>query len=131
MPLSFEQADRALQAALTKAREMNITVSVAVVDDKGFPVALARMTGARAFTSDVAVGKAKASALFGNTSGRLAETMPAAIAQAVNQATGGRAIFWQGAVPLRVGEELVGAIGTSGSTSENDEIVSQAGADTL
>lgn len=131
MSLSYEQAERALQAALAKAKEMNITVSVAVVDDKGFPVALARMSGARAFTSDVAVGKAKASALFGDTSGRLAERMPAAIAQAVNQATGGRAIFWQGAVPLKAGDAVVGAIGASGSTSENDEIVSQAGADAL
>lgn len=131
MALSYEQAMKALDAALAKAAEMGIAVAVAVVDEKGFPVALGRMDGARYFTSETATGKAKASALFGNSSGRLAQNVPGAIAQAASEATGGRAIFWQGAVPIRIGAELVGAIGASGSTSENDEVVSQAGANAL
>ena len=131
MSLSYEQSQKALSAALAKAGEMSIAVSIAVVDDKGFPAALVRMNGARPFTSDVAIGKAKTSALFGNTSGRVAQNMPAAIAQAVNDATGGRAVFWQGAVPIKAGDDVIGAIGVSGSTSENDEIVAQAGADAM
>lgn len=131
MSLSYEQSQKALSAALAKAGEMSIAVSIAVVDDKGFPAALVRMNGARPFTSDVAIGKAKTSALFGNTSGRVAQNMPAAIAQAINDGTGGRAVFWQGAVPIKAGDDVIGAIGVSGSTSENDEIVAQAGADAM
>jgi uncharacterized protein GlcG (DUF336 family) len=131
MGLSYEQAERALKAAIAKAAEMNIAVAIAVVDDKGGPVALGRIDGARSFTGEVAIGKAKASALFGNPSGRLAQNVPAAIAGAVTEITGGRAIFWQGAVPIRSGGDLIGAIGASGSSSENDEIVSQAGADAI
>ncbi|MGH2585143.1 MAG: GlcG/HbpS family heme-binding protein [Dehalococcoidia bacterium] len=131
MPLTYEQAERALEAAVAKAVEMSIAVAIAVVDDKGGPVALARMNGARYFTGEVAIGKAKASALFGNPSGRMAQNIPPAIAGAVTEITGGRAIFWQGAVPIKSAGELVGAIGASGSTSENDEVVSQAGADAV
>jgi uncharacterized protein GlcG (DUF336 family) len=131
MSLTFEQAERAIKAAVARAGEMGIALAVAVVDDKGGPVALARMDGARYFTGEVAIGKAKASALFGNPSGRMAQNIPAAIANAVTDITGGRAIFWQGAVPIKAGNVLLGAIGASGSTSENDEIVSQAGADAV
>jgi glc operon protein GlcG len=131
MPLNLEQAERAVSTAVAKAKEMGIALSIAVVDASGAPIALARMDGVRAFTAEVAIGKAKASAIFGAPSGRLAERMPAAIAEAVNSTVGGRAVFWQGAVPIHSGGELAGAIGASGSTSENDEIAAQAGADAL
>jgi uncharacterized protein GlcG (DUF336 family) len=131
MGLTYEQAERALKAAIAKANEMKIAVAIAVVDEKGGPLALGRMDGARSFTGEVAIGKAKASAIFGNTSGRLAQNLPAPIAGAVNEISGGRAIFWQGAVPIRSGDDVIGAIGASGSSSDNDEIVSQAGADVV
>jgi uncharacterized protein GlcG (DUF336 family) len=127
--LNYAAAQAALAAALEKAREMNITVAVAVVDDKGAPVALGRMDGARYFTSEVATGKAKASAMFGRPSGRLAENVPDPIKAGASNATGGHPIFWQGAVPIMVDGSVAGAIGASGSSSENDEVVSQAGVD--
>ena len=131
MPLTYEQAHRALEAALARAREMSVALSIAVVDEAGYPIALARMDGARPFTADVAVGKAKASAAFGGDSGTLAQRVPPAIAAAANQAIGGRAVFWQGAVPIKAGDQVLGAIGASGSTSENDEAVVRAGAEAL
>ena len=127
--LNYTVAQAALKAALEKALEMNITVAVAVVDDKGAPVALGRMDGARYFTSEVAMGKAKASAMFGRPSGRLAENVPAPIQAGASNATGGHPIFWQGAVPIMVDGWVAGAIGASGSSSDNDEVVSQAGVD--
>jgi glc operon protein GlcG len=127
--LNYSVAQAALSAAIEKAREMNITVAVAVVDDKGAPVALGRMDGARYFTSEVAMGKAKASAMFGRPSGRLAENVPDPIKAGASNATGGHPIFWQGAVPIMVDGSVAGAIGASGSSSENDEVVSQAGVD--
>jgi glc operon protein GlcG len=127
--LNYAAAQAALGAAIEKAREMNIAVAVAVVDDKGAPVALGRMDGARYFTSEVAMGKAKASAMFGRPSGRLAENVPDPIKAGAANATGGHPIFWQGAVPIMVDGSVAGAIGASGSSSENDEVVSQAGVD--
>src|SRR5688500_3647577 len=100
MPVTYAQAQRALEAAVARAGELSITLSIAVVDEAGYPVALARMDGVRPFTAEVAIGKAKASAAFGSDSGALAQRLPPAITEAINQAIGGRAVFAQGAVPI-------------------------------
>ncbi len=131
MALTYEQAERALQGAMAKARELEANMTFAVVDARGLPVALGRMTGAGALTSDVAAGKARVSAYYGAPSGAIAERMPASIQSSLVAQHGGRLIFWQGAVPIRDGDELVGAIGGSGSTSENDEVAAQAGVDAI
>ena len=127
MALAHEQARTALEAAVAKAAEMKIDVSIAVVDVRGFPVALTRMDGAGGVTSEIAIGKAKVAAMFGRPSGE----RPAPIADALNGMNGWRLVFWQGAVPLQLDGELAGAIGASGSSSENDEVAAQAGADAL
>ena len=127
MPLTTEQATAALDAAVAKAGEMEIAISVAVVDQAGYPIAVKRMDGAAAPTSEIAIGKAKVSVLFGMPSGEF----PGPIANALNGMQGWRLVFFQGAVPIRVDGELVGAIGGSGSSSENDAEAAQAGADAL
>ena len=131
MALKTADADRAVRAAVEKATEMGISLAIAVVDQAGYPIAVTRMDGARGFTSDVAIGKAKVSALLGVPSARPAERMPAAIAHAINDSHGQRLVFWQGAVPITTNGETVGGIGASGSSSQNDEIAALAGAESL
>ena len=115
-----------IQAALAKARELNVKISVAVCDTGGNLVALNRMDGAIAVSAMVAQGKAAASADFGRASGTLPADSP--VLQAVIAAHGGRILPAQGAVPVVKSSELVGAIGASGATAEQDEQCAQAGA---
>ena len=126
MALTLMEANRMIQAALAKAQELNVKISVAVCDTGGNLVALSRMDGAIAVSAMVAQGKAAASAGFGRASGTLPADSP--VLQAVIAAHGGRMLAAQGAVPVVKSSELVGAIGASGATAEQDEQCAQAGA---
>ena len=87
------------------------------------------MAGASAISATVAQGKAAASAGFGRASGSLQADSP--VIQAVISAMGGRMLPAQGAVPVLKDGELVGAIGGSGATAQQDEDCAQAGLDAL
>ena len=129
MALTLTEANRMVQAALAKAQELNVKISVAVCDTGGNLVALNRMDGASAVSATVAQGKAAASAGFGRASGTLQADSP--VIQAVIAALGGRMLPARGAVPVYKAGELVGAIGGSGATAEQDEQCAQAGAAVL
>ena len=129
MALTLTEANRMIQAALAKAQQLNVKISVAVCDIGGNLVALNRMDGASAVSATVAQGKAAASAGFGRASGTLQADSP--IIQAVIAALGGRMLPARGAVPVVKRAELLGAIGASGATAEQDEQCAQAGAATI
>jgi glc operon protein GlcG len=129
MALTLTDANRMAQAALAKAQELNVKISVAVCDTGGNLVALHRMDGASAVSAMVAQGKAAASAGFGRASGTLQADSP--VIQAIITAMGGRMLPARGAVPVIKGNELLGAIGASGATAEQDEQCAQAGAASL
>lgn len=131
MPITLTQAERALQAAKTKAAQLGIRVSIAVVDARGDLLTMARLDGARWYTTDVCRGKAFASATFGQPSGELAARADSPVFRSLVTMQGGRIIPAKGALPIRQGEELVGAIGVSGGTADQDEEVAQAGVNTL
>ena len=129
MSLSLDDANRMIAAAKAKADEIGVSLSIAVCDGGGTLLAFNRMAGASAITATVAQGKAAASAGFGRASGTLQADSP--VIQAVISATGGRMLPAQGAVPIRQNGELVGAIGASGASSQQDEDCAQAGLDAL
>ena len=76
MALTLTEANRMVQAAVAKAQELNVKISVAVCDIGGNLVALNRMDGASAVSATVAQGKAAASAGFGRASGTLPADSP-------------------------------------------------------
>ena len=129
MSLTLSEANRMVQAALSKADELGVSVSIAVSDAGGNLLAFNRMAGASAISATVAQGKAAASAGFGRASGSLQAASP--VIQAVISAMGGRMLPAQGAVPVLKDGELVGAIGGSGATAQQDEDCAQAGLDAL
>jgi len=129
MALTLVEANRMVQAAIAKANELNVKVSIAVCDAGGSLLAFNRMEGASAVSAIVAQGKAAASAGFGRASGALQADSP--VIQAIIASMGGRMLPAQGAVPLHKNSELVGAIGGSGATAQQDEECAQAGSDTL
>jgi glc operon protein GlcG len=125
MALTLAEARRMIQAAVAKAQELQVKLSVAVCDTGGNLIAFDRMDGAIVVSATVAQGKAAAAAGFGRPSGALAADSP--VIQAVIAATGGRMLPARGAVPVMKAGEVVGAIGASGATAEQDEQCAQAG----
>jgi glc operon protein GlcG len=126
MALTLVEAHRMIQATIARAEELQVKLSIAVCDTGGNLIAFSRMDGAIIVSAVVAQGKAAASAGFGRASGALPADSP--VIQAVIAALGGRMLPARGAVPVYKGGELVGAIGASGATAEQDEQCAQAGA---
>ena len=118
-------ADAVLAAAEKKARKDALRVVMAVVDPWGELVALRRTEGAQIASSRVALDKARTAAIFVRPSREMEE-------QVTNGRLGALALrgasALTGGIPLKVGDEVVGAIGTSGETPDEDEAVSIAGA---
>src|SRR6185503_20424168 len=127
MSLTLADANRVLQAAITKAQEMNIKISVAVCDAGGRLVAFNRMDGAIWGGVYGSQGKAVASAGFARPSGELQERADTPIIQGIAAAEGGHMIPSQGAVPIIRNGEVVGACGTGGGTGQQDEDCARAG----
>jgi uncharacterized protein GlcG (DUF336 family) len=129
MELSYEDASRALNAAFDKAREIGVGLSVAVVDATGNPVALGRMTGARRGTTSFACqGKAMVAAIWGVPSADVAARLKdGPIAEHAQSLYGHRLLFLGGGLPLKEGDEVVGAIAASGGTGGQDLEVATAG----
>jgi uncharacterized protein GlcG (DUF336 family) len=114
-----------LAAAEDKARETGARVVLAVVDPWGELVELRRTPGAQVASSRVAVDKARTAAIFVRPSREMEE-------QVTNGRIGALALHGAscliGGIPLKVGDEVIGAIGTSGETPDEDEAISIAGA---
>jgi glc operon protein GlcG len=127
MALTLAEANQVIQAAVAKAKEMNIKVSVAVCDSGGRLVAFNRMDGAIWASVYGSQGKAIASVAFGRASGELAERAGSPIIQGIAAAEGGHMIPSQGAVPILRGGLLEGACGVGGGTAQQDEDVARAG----
>ena len=119
--LTLAEAQKLIDAAHRSAADGNLRLSIAVVDARGDLIALGRMPGAGAGTVDTAIGKAMMSAIYGQPSAALAARATNPATQALNDASGGRLRFLQGAVPVVRGGFVVGAVGASGATAQQDE----------
>ena len=119
--LSLQEALTLIDAAQREAASKNYRLSFAVVDARGDLIAAARMPGAGAATPDTAIGKAMLSAIYGQPSAALVARQTNPVTRAMNEATGGRFRFLQGALPVVRGGFTVGAIAASGATSQQDE----------
>jgi len=128
---AYAEAQKALAAAWASAEKINVKLSCAVVDSRGDLVALGRMDGARFVTTDVARGKALTSAAFGQPSGAMGQFASSPFFQNLNTAAQGRLYPIQGAVPIMKNNQLLGAIGCSGATAQQDEDAAKAGAATF
>ena len=127
MSMTLAEAERMVQTAKAKAVEMGVKVSIAVVDPRGDLVALVRLDGTRWTTPPIAWGKAVASATYGVASGDLTERANSPVMRTVAQIASGYFVPQQGALPIRRGDELIGAMGVSGGASQEDEDIARAG----
>ena len=124
--LNLEGAKKAAAAAEAEARKNNWNVVIAIVDDGGHLLYLQRMDGTQTGSIDVAIGKARTSAAFKRPTkvfDELAKTRPSITSISPN------AVLLEGGVPITAGDQIIGAIGVSGVTSQQDGVVAKAGAD--
>jgi glc operon protein GlcG len=112
-------------AAEEYANERGDRVVIAIVDPHGELIELRRTPGAQIASSRVAVDKARTAAIFVRPSREIEEQVSAGRLGAL--ALHGAAAL-TGGIPLKAGDEVVGAIGTSGETPDEDEAISFAGA---
>jgi uncharacterized protein GlcG (DUF336 family) len=123
MTLTLDEANRVIQGALAKARELAINVSVSVCDGGGRLVAFQRMDGAIWVSTIASQGKAMTSSATGEPSGAFDNaTLRAAIA-----AEGDHMIVGSGGVPILRTNVVVGACGVAGGSFEEDEDCARAG----
>jgi uncharacterized protein GlcG (DUF336 family) len=131
MTLSLAEVERMLQAAKQKALDMGVKVGISIVDARGDLLAALRLDGALWRTMPVSRGKAYASVAFGVPSGELTERANNPVMRALMLMEDGQIIPQQGAVPIKRGEAVVGAIGVSGARSDEDEEIARAGLNAL
>ena len=132
MNISLEQADAAINAAKEKAGQLNTLMNIAVVDAGVNLVAFVHMDEAWIGSIDLALRKAKTARYFNMESGEIGKmSQPGGSLWQVELSNGGL-ISFPGGVPIKNSKgEIIGAIGVSGSTVENDHAVAQAGADAI
>src|SRR4051794_19097744 len=122
--ITLQRANALIAAGIEEAERQGLTLAFAVVDAGGHLVALQRMDGTPWIAPEVALGKAWTAAAYGVPSAAQGEKMKElhAFSAAVSAATGGRYTPQIGGLPVHDdGGAVVGAMGASGGTGQQDE----------
>ena len=126
--MSLDQAHAILAAAVEKAAAINTKMDIAVVDAGGNLKAFVRMDGAWLGSIDISIKKAKTARYFDMPTGAIGElSQPGKPLYQIEVSNGGLITF-PGGVPIKIGDTIIGAVGVSGSSVENDHTVATAGA---
>lgn len=124
MTLTLTTAQKIIETALAKGRELDLKpLTVAVLDAAGHLKAMAREDGASTLRPDIAHGKAHGAIALGIGSRAIFNRAQeqAFFIQSVNALAGGALVPVPGGVLIRDGEQIIGAVGITGDTSDNDE----------
>jgi glc operon protein GlcG len=121
--ITLQRANALIAAGIEEAERQGLTLAFAVVDAGGHLVALQRMDGTPWIAPEVALGKAWTAAAYGLPSAAQGEKMKQlhAFSAAISAATGGRYTPQIGGLPITDGETVIGAMGASGGTGQQDE----------
>jgi len=128
--ISPDAAKKVAAAAIAEARKNNWAMAVAIVDTGGYLVYFERMQDTQLGSVDVSIEKAKSAALFRRPTKSFQDTVAAGGVGLRMLGLKG-AVPVEGGIPLIVGGKLVGAVGASGGSSDQDGHTAQAGADSL
>jgi glc operon protein GlcG len=128
--IGLEQANRALAASLAEARKQNLNMAIAVVDTAGQLVAFARIDNTQTGSIAVAQDKAVSAAMYRRPTKAFQDALAAGGAGLrVLTLRGANAV--EGGIPLVIDGKIVGAIGASGGSAEQDGVIAKAGVDVL
>ncbi|GGI01997.1 heme-binding protein [Arthrobacter liuii] len=127
--VSADDARRIIDAAAAKAAEIGQPMDIAVVDAGGNLKAHLRMDGANIGSIPISINKAYTAIAFQCQTGDLQKnTRPDGPIYGLNDAHGGRLVVFPGGIPLVRDGKIMGAIGVSTGTIEQDQEVAEAGA---
>ena len=129
MPLSFAEAQKTIGGAHTKAESLGIRVTVAVVDEGGFLIALGRMDGAPPISPQVAEAKAVGAAMLyrdGASLAELAKDRPGFFS-VVDRLVRVPVVPGLGSILIKRDGDVLGAVGVSGGRPEQDLECAEAG----
>lgn len=130
--ITLEDARRVIDAAIAKAAEIRQPQDIAVVDAGGNLKAHVRMDTANIGSVHISINKAYTAIAFQCQTKDLTEaTRPTGDLYGLNDAHGGRLVVFPGGIPLVRDGQIVGAIGVSTGTIEQDQAVAEAGAAAL
>ena len=128
--ISHEQARKAIAGAVADARKQNLPMAIAIVDTAGQLVAFERMDNTQTASTAVAQDKAVSAAMYRRPS-KVFQDLVAGGGVGLRVLTLRGAVAAEGGVPLMVDGKIIGAIGVSGGSSEQDGVVAKAGIDAL
>ena len=127
--MNLEDARRIIAAAEIKAAEIGQPMNIAVADAGGNLVAHVRMDNAWMGSIDISIKKAWTSRAFDIATKDLADHSQSGDQFfGINASNGGKVMIFAGGIPIKKGKKVVGAIGVSGGSGEQDHTVAEAGA---
>ena len=128
MNITLKQAQAVIEKAVAKAKELNTKMNISVVDAGANQVAFVRMDGAWLGSADISLKKAKTARFFDMPSGEIGKiSQPGESLFGIEHSNGGL-ISFPGGIPITDNKGvIIGAVGVSGSSVENDHEVATAG----
>jgi uncharacterized protein GlcG (DUF336 family) len=128
--VTLDAALHVVESARRAAEAIGVAMNIAVVDEGNNLVAFQRMDGAWLGSIDIAQGKAYTARAFDMSTKDLAPLcQPGEPLFGIHASNDGRLIIFPGGIPLERNGEVVGAIGVSGGSVEQDQLVAEAGAE--
>ena len=121
IPVPADKALEMMRSSQAQAAQLDIAVTVVVVDESGRLLALGRMDRARPITVDLAMNKAYTAASFQQPTAELKSVASQAWFQSLVVSSNGRITAGGGALPIVEGGNVVGAIAVAGGTDEQDQ----------
>ncbi len=130
LSINLGTAKNVAASAITEARKNNWTMAVAILDTGGHLVYFEKMDGTQTGSVRVAIGKGRSAVLFKRPT-KAFQDMVAAGGEGVRMLRLEGAVPIEGGLPLFMDGKIIGAIGVSGGTSQQDGVVAKAGADAV
>ena len=127
--VTLDEARKVIEAAERKAREIRNPMNIAVVDEGGNLISHVRMDGAWIGSIDISINKAFTSRAFDIATKDLAQhSQSGGQFFGIHASNHGRVMVFAGGIPLTRGGRVVGGVGVSGGSGEQDHTVAEAGA---
>ena len=131
MSVTLDQAEKISEAAKAKATQIGVPMNIAIVDEGANLVSFHRMDNAWLGSLDISIKKAKTARFFDMNTGEIGKlSQPGGPLYGIEHSNGGL-ISFPGGVLLKEGDKIVGAIGVSGGSVDQDHEVASAGASYL
>lgn len=132
MKMTLHLAEKLAERIETRAKELGMRVVTAIADEGGNPKLMRSMDGAYIGSVDVAVNKAFTCVAFQMSTQKLSElAAPGAPLYGIQHTNSGRIVIFGGGEPLIINGRIIGALGVSGGTAEQDTALAAYGASVL